>query len=277
MGVDVAFLPGVAVCLARPLLKVRQRRNYVFVPLLLVMATGNLLMHLPVLGAPARLSPVGRDLGLYMILVAVVIVGGRVIPFFTGRALAGTDPRMRKPVEVLAVASVLLVAVAEVARLPASARMIAGLLAFVVHLVRWWGWQSRGVWKTPLLWILHIAYAWLVLGFALTAIVAQGALPPSIPQHAFTVGGFSVMILGMISRVSLGHTGRPLKPNPVVVLAFFLINAAAVVRVLLPIPAMDRYLLWINLSGILWALAFALFAIVYTPILTRPRPDGKHG
>src|SRR5690606_34231384 len=121
-----------------------------------------------------------------------------------------------------------------------------------------WGlWLSRGVWRLPLLWVLYIGYAWLPLGLALLGSAALGLWSDSLLMgvHALTLGCIGTLTLGMMARVSLGHTGRPLQPSPAVVLAFVLISLAAVVRVLMPWLDISRYLQWLQWSGLLWTTA----------------------
>ena len=129
----------------------------------------------------------------------------------------------------------------------------------------------------PLLWVLHLGYGWIVAGFCLAAAAAFGAIPPQSTTHAFTAGGIGVLTLGMMARVALGHTGRPLRVGPAMAVAFGLVNLAALLRALLPI----WYPQWLSelviFSGAFWSVAFIILVVVYTPILTQPRIDGRPG
>ncbi|MDD1641209.1 MAG: NnrS family protein, partial [Methylococcaceae bacterium] len=133
------------------------------------------------------------------------------------------------------------------------------------------------IWYVPLLWILYAGYGWIILGFVLTALSAYTLVLPSLALHAFTLGGIGVLTLGMMARVSLGHTGRALKVSNAMAIAFVLINLAALLRVLLPIALPSWYSIIIYGSTLSWLAAFSLFMFVYAPILTNPRIDGQEG
>ena len=150
-------------------------------------------------------------------------------------------------------------------------------LAGGAHLIRLAGWFDRRIPGIPLLWVLHLGYAWMPLGFILKGFGAKGWLNPLLATHAFTVGCVGMLILGMMSRVALGHSGRELKPAPPMVVAFVLLALAGVTRALIPLAFPQLYRACIGISGGLWSLAFLIFAIVYSPILTQPRVDGKPG
>lgn len=149
------------------------------------------------------------------------------------------------------------------------------LLLAAAHLLRLWRWQDRGLWRVPLLWSLHLAYGWLAMACLGMALWHFGApLNPSLALHGLTIGAMAGLILAMIARVSLGHTGRALEPPAGMTLAFILLNLACLSRVLLvlwlPVAA-----LW--LAGLCWALAFALYVWRYGPMLLRARVDGHPG
>jgi uncharacterized protein involved in response to NO len=151
-------------------------------------------------------------------------------------------------------------------------------LAATVHGVRLAGWYTHRYWAVPLLWILHLGYGWIALGFALLALSAAGVAAASgSALHAFTAGGIGVLTLGMMARVALGHTGRLLEPAPAMTLAFAAINLAALVRVAVPLLFPAGHAAAMAVSGIAWMAAFGLFTAIYTPILLRPRADGKPG
>lgn len=276
-GVDIAFLPALAIALSIPLLRSGQRRNLIFLPLLGALAAADVLVHLELTGYAERSARAGTFLGLNLIVLLIVIMGGRVIPFFTERALSGVIPKRRPAIEWLSAASALAFLIAELL-LPNS--MLAGglaALAAVSNGIRLIGWYTNRFWSVPLLWALHTGYAWVVAGFCLKALAVTGLISPQFTVHAFSVGGIGVLTLGMMARVSLGHTGRPLKAAMPVALAFVLVNLAAVIRGILPIIFPQWLLQLVALSGGLWVAAFALFFVIYAPILTQPRIDGRPG
>jgi uncharacterized protein involved in response to NO len=151
-------------------------------------------------------------------------------------------------------------------------------LAALVHVVRLSGWRSFRVRGEPLLWILHVGYAWLPVGLALKACSLLGGATWAIKwQHALTAGAFATMILAVMTRASLGHTGRPLVVPPSITTAYLLLTGSVLLRVFGIAAFPDHYLLAVTLSGLAWVLCFGIFVVVYAPILWSPRADGKPG
>ena len=274
--VDLAFLPALAIVLALPILRAKQFNNLAFPALLLALAAANALVHLEALDL-ARTAPLGLYGAASMVVMIMAIVGGRVVPSFTDNKL---DSRARRW-KLLELTMPWLTLAALLGWLVAPTSGVAAVLAALaaaLHGVRLAGWYTPRVWGVPLLWILHLGYAWIVLGFALLALAAAGYVQAmSSALHAFTAGGIGVLTLGMMARVSLGHTGRLLEPPPVMTWAFVAINLAALLRVVPPLlmPAITAPVMLA--SGLLWMAAFGLFVFVYAPMLLRPRVDGKPG
>jgi len=273
---DLAFLPTFAIAIAVPVLRNNEKQNLIFLPLLAVLWSANLLVHADVLGLAPNLARKGVFLGLDVIILVIVIMGGRVIPFFTERALSVLLKRWRI-VEWLSPLSVILFLVAELFRPDSVTSASLAALAACANGARLAGWYTPRYWRVPLLWVLHLGYGWIILGFYLKAGTALGLVPPQFTIHAFTVGGIGVLTLGMMARVSLGHTGRPLKVGAAMTSAFVLINLAAVGRGLLPPFFPQFFSQLIVASGAFWIAAFTIFIIVYTPILIQPRVDGRPG
>jgi len=274
--VDLAFLPLLALALARPLLQTAAKNNLLFLPLLAAMALANLLVHLEALGVATTASR-GNGLMLNLILLLMMIVGGRVIPFFTERAIPGAVARRSPWLEWLGFGALLSLTATEL--LWPRASLVAGLslVLAVSQLLRLAGWHRRRVWSIPILWILYAGYAWLVAGLLLKGLGTAGLLAPNLAVHALTTGGIGVLTLGMMARVALGHSGRPLESARLTNLAFVLINLAAAARSLGPLLLPQWYLTWVHGAGGLWILGFAIFSLVYAPILLRPRADGRPG
>ena len=275
--VDLLFLPALALSLAIPLVRGGQKRNLFFIPLLGALALADLLVHLELFGFAYGSARTGNFLALDLIILLIVIMGGRVIPFFTERALSGVSPKRWRWLEWTSIASVIAFMLAELF-LPGSipAGVMAGLAA-ASNGLRLAGWYTKRFWAVPLLWVLHLGYAWVVVGFCLKTLAVLDLVPPQLTLHAFTVGGIGVLTLGMMARVSLGHTGRPLKAAGPVAFAFALINLAAVLRGIVPIIFPYWLLQLAALSGGLWILSFLIFVVIYTPILISPRVDGLPG
>jgi len=276
-SVDMLFLPLLALALAIPLLRSRQWQQLVFLPVLVALSGANLMVHLQQLGLSASSASTGIKFALYLVLLLIVILGGRVIPFFTDRGLEREVTRRWKLVEGLSIGSLLLLAILDLLDFPAPVLATIAATAALAHALRLYGWYQSAIWRVPMLWILQLAYAWLVLGLVLQALAAAGLLNPMLALHAHTLGAIGGMTLGMMARVSLGHSGREINAACLTIWVFVLINLAALVRVLLPIVDASRYSLWLQLSAILWTLAFALFVLGYAPILMKPRVDGRPG
>lgn len=273
--IDAALFPAVMIAIARPILRAKQLRNAAF-PLMLAMLTiSNLLVHAEWLGH-VKSATTGFMLAIYMIVLMMVVMGGRVIPSFTDNKVR-TKAKRWKVIEWLAPATTL-ATLAAVLALPVSpiTALIAGIAA-AVHAVRLAGWYTSKYWAVPLLWVLHLGYGWIVIGFALTALAAVKIVTPSLALHAFTAGAMGTLTLGMMARVALGHTGRTLEPAKVINLAFVLITLAAIVRVFWPLLASNTDNAAVLISGLFWMSAFTLFVFIYTPILILRRVDGKAG
>jgi uncharacterized protein involved in response to NO len=161
--------------------------------------------------------------------------------------------------------------------LPMVLVSILWLVFAALQLLRLSGWFEVRVVRMPVLWVLHAGYAWLSLGALLYGLSLLGLFTPSGALHALTLGAVGVFTLGMMARVSRGHTGRPIKVSSLTVVSFLLLNLAALIRVFGPALWPDRYALWMDIPAGLWVLGFSLFAYHYVPMLLRPRVDGRPG
>lgn len=271
--VDLSFIAMLTIAIAFPLLERRQVRNLGLVAILGLMFSANLFIHLDILEITENTAGTALQQGINLILLVIVIIGGRVIPFFTQRALPGTTPKRWPAIDWLAISSLLLLMLVELIWPASTVVAVIAALGAGIHLVRLLGWYTNGIWSVPLLWILHLGYGWLVLGLALKALTINSMVSTSTAVHAFTSGSIGVLTLGMMARVALGHTGRPLQPAKSIVLSFWLINLAALIRVVPPIFLPSLYIPSITVSGALWSLAFLIFCVVYIPIFLQPRVD----
>jgi len=273
---DLAFSPVVAIALAIPILKSGNYRNLIFIPILAAFFGANLLVHLELLGVTEATAMQGLHLALYLTALVIAILGGRVIPFFTERGLNNEVSCKRVPLIEKAVLPVTVAWLLSQFTPWQELMVVTSTLAALLHWMRLAGWYHRKLLKVPLLWILHLGYGFLALGFTLSALAAANLISGSVATHAFAAGAIGCLTLGMMARVSLGHTARPLEVTPLILTAFILMALAAVIRVSinwLPLP----YLSSLHLAGTLWSLAWVLFLIRYTPILIRPRKDGLFG
>ncbi len=271
--IDSAFLPLLAVSLVPSLWRAQAWRNLILIGLIGVLALANIEVHLEALNMMPVGAQLGQRLGLAAIVMMMVVVGGRVIPAFTRNALPQLDVRNWVWVDRLAIVLTLGYLISVL--LPFDAR-VSGLLALaagVTIAVRMLPWRSLGTRAAPILWVLHLGYAWIAIGLALfgAAILIPG-IPVSAGTHALGVGAIGTLTLGMMSRVALGHTGRALVVHSPIVWAYGLVTLAAATRVT---AAFFPALFMLLIAGFAWAIAFAIFATVYWPILVRPRADGR--
>jgi uncharacterized protein involved in response to NO len=276
--VDVAFLPLVAWSLWKALAAANNRRNYFFVALLLVLAALNVVFHLGIFGivAVSPLWPVKA--ALYVVVVIVAVMGGRVIPMFTQNAVPKAKVHRSVQVDRWSIALLAAALTADALSFPVALVGLAAAAAAAAHLARLVQWDPGATLRTPILWILHASYAWIPIGLALLAV---SAFSPRVHEvyvlHAFGIGAVGGMIMGMMTRTARGHTGRPLVASLPEVFAYGLVQAAALVRVALGLAAPALYAATLLLAALFWTVAFALYLVVYVPILTRTRLDGKPG
>lgn len=276
--VDLAFLPALAFAVGRPIVLTKNHRNLVMLGVLVALWLANLAIHLDALGALPGLRRRGALVGVDVILLVILVMAGRVFPMFTRNATRVQSIRSIPALDAASVAAMLAVVVCDAAALDAPVAPIAAAVAAVLAAARTLHWGARHGLRLPLVWILHVGYAWIPLGLALRAVSALTTrVPASAATHALTVGAIGAVTLGMMARVSLGHTGRPLDPPRPVVVAFVLVTLAALVRVVAPIASLAWYPTSLQVVGALWTLAFGAFVVVYAPILVAPRPDGKPG
>ncbi|HKW38026.1 MAG TPA: NnrS family protein [Burkholderiales bacterium] len=278
---ELAFLAGVALLLAPPLLRSRNRNT----PLLLVIAL------LWVADAAFLAGLARRDPGLAsgslriaidLMLIVLTLIGGRIVPSFTANALRrrGESPEIRSFAWLERAVMALMVAVA-VVDLWRPDGAVAGWLAALVAIAqgaRLSGWRSLHTRGEAILWVLHLGYAWIPVGFALKALwLLAGAGWAGHWLHALTMGAFGTMILAVMTRAALGHTGRELTIGRAIAAAYVFLTLGVAVRVFAPALWPSQYLWILVASGALWTAAFAIYLLVYTPILVLPRADGKPG
>ncbi|MBN9166248.1 MAG: hypothetical protein BGO98_05255 [Myxococcales bacterium 68-20] len=278
--VDLAFLPALAVVLARPLVATRNRRNFVMLAVLAALFAANLMTHLDTLGVAPGWQRRGALVAVDVVVLLMLIIAGRVVPMFTRNATGRDGIRSIPALEALTIGLMaLLTAMDAFGGLALDRAIFAVLagLAGVVAVARAFRWGTQHVLRQPLLWILHVGYAWIPLGLLLRAAgEATGGVYSSMATHALTAGAIGALTLGMMARVALGHTGRPLAVGTPMVAAFAAMTLAAAIRVAAPLLP-EQYLASLVFAGVLWSASFVVYAIVYAPILVTPRADGRAG
>jgi len=269
---DVSFLALLTAALGREVIAGRNWRNLKILGVLTVMLLGNAVFHIE-----AHLSGTaeyGVRVGIAATLTMVMLIGGRIIPSFTRNWLAALGPgRMPVPYGrfdalsmMIAVAALLAWVVAPADPATGAALLIAGL-SQAARLARWAGYRT---WQNPLVFILHVAYAFVPLGFVLVGLSALSDISAAAGIHAWTAGAVGVMTLAVMSRASLGHTGRPLRAPVSVQAVFILATASVLARVCAALhPVWTAPLL--ATATVLWAAAFLGFSAIYWRVLTGPR------
>lgn len=275
--VNAAFPLAVAVGIGVPIARSQNRRNYFFVALLVLLGIAVLAFHLAQLGIVAWPARASLQVGLDIVLFILAVMGGRVIPMFTNNGIPGTQATRHPLVERLALGGVLALLGADLLQAPATLVAPLALALALVHAARLYLWQP---WRTPgapLVWVLHLAYGWVVVHLTLRGFAALGIIGDPLAVHALTVGAIGGMTIGMMTRTARGHTGRPLVADRFEVTCYVLVALAAVFRVFGGILLPDAYAAMVVASGICWSAAFALYAVRYWPALSRSRLDGKPG
>lgn len=275
--IDLAFFPALTAALWRPLWNGPNPVNRAFIALLAGMTLANLSVHLDALGLLTGGAQRGQRMMLDLVLLTILLVGGRVMPFFTERGLGNARPVSRRWVEQLTFGLAMAMLAAHLLWPQGQVGAALAILLGGVQLIRIGGWYDGRVWRTPMLAVLYGGFFWLALGLMLDALPAFTALAPNRLIHSLTIGAIGVLTLGMMARVSVGHTGRAMQAERLTVVAFMLINLTAALRALGPLLYPAGYDIWLTLSGICWSLAFLLFLWVHAPMLVSPRPDGLPG
>jgi len=274
--VDWLFLPAAAWPLWRVMQKAGNRRNYFLVGLLGLMALANGVFHAITLGwiTASPIPPV--QAAVLVIVLMEAAIGTRIIPMFTRNGAPGTNPQVQPKLDKCSLGLVVAFSLSWVARAPAWLVAPIGVAAAVLVLLRLWRWQALRTGAVPLLWIMHLSYAWIAAGLVLLSLSRWQIVSASAGFHALTVGSMAGLILGMMTRTTLGHTGRPLRAGKFETAMFGLIQFSALSRVLSALgwdggPGM------LVVSAVCWTAAFGLYVYVYAPYLSRVRVDGKPG
>jgi uncharacterized protein involved in response to NO len=278
-AIDLAFMPVLLAALGRPLVSAGNRRNFVVLAIVAALFATNLVVHLDGLGIAFAGS--GRQaclVAIDVIVVLILLIAGRVFPMFTRNATGATTIRSHPALEVATIGGMAALTLVDAAAPGGAAGVFLSGVVGVGAIARAWGWRARGVERQPLLWVLHAGHAWVPIGLLLrVASHFTVAVPASLATHALTVGALGSLTLGMMARVALGHTGRPLVPAQSVGWAFALIGLAAIARVIAPIVFPAAYLAELVVAAGLWTVALLVYLAVYARILWMPRPDLKSG
>lgn len=274
---DLALLPIVGLVFLRLLFRSRNWRNVPLALILLLLTLVNLTFHLSA-AAVIDLDPM-RSLyaGLGFVVIIECVMAGRVVPFFTTSALPNITIVTLPWLDRVALAATVVGLALWVTGWHSGLASATLVLAFALNLVRQWRWHPLATLGRPILWILHAAHLWLILGLGLLALAQMGLIANSIGVHALGVGATGGLILGMMTRTARGHTGRPLTADAPEIAIYGLIMLAALLRVLLPLLVPSLYVSGLVASAAAWSAAFLIYLWQYTPWLVSARPDGKDG
>src|SRR5690606_34486756 len=279
--IELAFLPALALTVAPSVLRSSNRNRPLLIVLLaLWLADGAFIYALR--DGNTVLASTALRMALNLVLLLITVIGGRIVPAFTASALRKrgieTSVRSRRAIDLLTIGSMIAVLVADLFAPDHWIAAAASLLAALAHAVRAAGWRTLRTLSEPIVWVMHAAYLWLPVGLLLkTASLLTAAGWAAHWPHALGAGAAATMIVAVMTRASLGHTGRPLTVSRATALAYALLIAAAAVRVFGPALLLLAYPAIIALAATFWMVAFLIYAVVYSPVLLRPRADGKPG
>jgi uncharacterized protein involved in response to NO len=264
-----------AAAAAREIMAGRNWRNLKVVVLVCLLLAANLAFHLE--AGLTGSTEIARRLAIAVVLMLVVLIAGRIVPSFTRNWLAPRGAG-RLPVPfagfdklVLAVSAIALALWVALPDGPASGSALG--LAAVLNLARLARWAGDRCWRNPLLIILHVGYLFVPVGFALTAAASFGLVGPGAGLHAWTAGAFGTMTLAVMSRASLGHTGRPLVATAATQACYVLVVVGTVARICSALGHGPAALL--HVAALSWSLAFLVFALAYWQVLTGARLGAK--
>lgn len=271
---DIAFLPMVALSLWFPL-KRSSNRNLFFVALLSIFAIANLVFHLSHLGVIALPPIVSTQGALFLVVVIVALMSGRVTPSFTQNAIHTARIRRNPVMDFSAVGTLAAALVASLFGAPAWLLVPLALAATALNAVRLAWWDPISTRHSPILWILHLSYAWIPIGMLLLALSAiTSIIPSALFIHALGAGAVGGTIIGMITRTARGHTSRSLTVGHAETLAYLLVHVGTLFRVVGPIALPEHYGALLAAGAIAWSGAFLIYAVVYWPMLAwAPRAD----
>ncbi|MRW93531.1 NnrS family protein [Duganella sp. FT80W] len=275
--VDWLFLPAAAWPLFRVMRQANNQRNYFLVGLLVLMALANAVFHAIALGWLALAPSAPVEAAILVIVMMEAAIGTRVIPMFTRNGAPGTQPLVQPKLDRVSLGLLAASAVGWVAQAPVWLFAPIALSAAALVLLRLWRWQALRTLAVPLLWIMHLSYAWIAAGLVLLALARLQLTTASAGFHALTVGSMAGLIMGMITRTTLGHTGRPLKAGRAERWMFVLIQLSALARVASALGYDTSHGAVLIVSAVCWAAAFLAYVMVYAPYLASARVDGKPG
>lgn len=275
---DIGYWSLLLMIAANEILRAGNRRNYKLLFVLAAMLLIDAGWHFAELHQPT-LQRQFLWAQMYLVVLLVTIIGGRVIPAFTGNWLRRQAASQKTPavpaqmpvafnrMDLLAILAFVGFALCSVFSAPSIVTLAVGMIAAALHAVRLSRWLGHLTLSDPLVWMLHLSYAWIPVGIALMALASIGWVSPSAGIHALTTGAIAGMIVSVSSRAALGHTNRALVAHPALTCSIVLLNLTAVLRV--GASMLDMQML-VSLSALSWIVAFLCYGYVFVPILLGP-------
>ena len=278
--VDVLYLLMLAVMIAIPLIQAGNKRNYFMIGLVSLFAVINVTVHYAILTGEYAWARALTNFVFYWVLLLIVIMAGRVFPMFSQNGVPERYVAKRyKSIELL-IPPVMIAWIFALSLLPEITWLWGSLtvMNILLHSVRLFGWYNRQIWLKPLVWVLHVGYGMLILGFVALLLTLFKPGFYYLALHILTIGCLGIITVGMMTRVSYGHSGRNLhQPSKVLTPVFMLLVLAVTIRSILPMLGLVSHFNGMLISGGLWALAFLLLTIRYLPVWFKPRIDGQPG
>ena len=272
--VDVGFYFAFALIAGREVIAAKNR-NLPVVGMVLLFGVANAIDYAAVLGLIPD-SEIGFRTGIALVVLIIAVIGGRIVPSFTrnwmvkqgwSQGLPTQPGRFDQAALAATALGLLLWVAAPDAVLTGVILLVAGVLQ-LIRLARWRGWRT---FRDPLVLVLHVGYSWVPIGLLLLGwSIPDPAIPRTSAIHALTAGAMATMILAVMTRATLGHTGRELRAGSGTVISYVLVTFGALLRVIAPLGLID-YRAGMEAAGALWAGAFVLFLVAYGPILFRSR------
>jgi uncharacterized protein involved in response to NO len=267
---DVGYLLGLAFLVGRVLWLSKNKRNAFLVGILLFFAGLDIAFYAGVLASNA-VVPARALIGVVdLLMVLMLAIGGRVIPFFTGRKLTGHAMWVNKYLIFVVNGGGALVLLCDLCGAPALARGVLMLVVASLAFVRLVGWRGWRTWREPMLWVLHLGYLWLAIGLAVRGLALLGVyvMPEIDTLHGITVGALGTLSLGMMVRVAQGHSGVPIQSNAALTIMFLLPSVAAILRLGFNQPSGWTW------AALAWFVAYAIYLFAIGPLLVRGRAAG---
>jgi uncharacterized protein involved in response to NO len=276
---NIAFMLLLTVACLRPVLMVKQYTQVGIISKLLLIVLCDVVFYLGITGIVSEGAQWGLYSALYMIIALILVMMRRVMPMFIQNGIDGEiELKNRAWLDSSSLVLLVVLWVSDVFTSYDHLMAVTAAVLALLHMIRLAGWYSNRIWSKPLVWVLVVAYGFIILGFAFKALAVYANVMPSLSLHAFTVGGVGLVTIGMMSRVSLGHTGRNVfEPPTIVFWSFTALVLGAIVRVLFPLFNMELYVYWIGISQLLWIAAFIIFVLLYAPMFLTARVDGRDG